>query len=220
MKTPLVIDYFSDVLCVWAWIAQRRIDELKHNWPSEIRIEYHYLNLFGDTGERIGKQWRDRGGFAGFGQHVIESAAPYEHAPVNADIWRGATPKTSAAAHLVLKAVETIAGGPGSATELDQELRRRFFVSGLDIGRLDVALSVAVESGLDGDTLRKAIDSGEALAALMRDYQLAQQTGVKGSPSWVLNSGRQTLYGNVGYRVLHANVEELLHRPEQEASWC
>ena len=25
---PIVIDYYTDVLCVWAWIAQRRIDEL------------------------------------------------------------------------------------------------------------------------------------------------------------------------------------------------
>jgi predicted DsbA family dithiol-disulfide isomerase len=31
MKKPLVIDYYSDILCVWAWIAQRRIEELKQN---------------------------------------------------------------------------------------------------------------------------------------------------------------------------------------------
>lgn len=29
MKKPLVIDYYSDILCVWAWRVQRRIDELK-----------------------------------------------------------------------------------------------------------------------------------------------------------------------------------------------
>ncbi|MEZ5483114.1 MAG: hypothetical protein R3E73_13460 [Porticoccaceae bacterium] len=31
-----------------------------------------------------------------------------------------------------------------------------------------------------------------------------------GSPSYVINGGRQTLYGNVGYRVLRANIDELL----------
>jgi hypothetical protein len=35
-----------------------------------------------------------------------------------------------------------------------------------------------------------------------------------------MNGGRQILYGNVGYRILNANVEELLKHPEQEASWC
>ena len=27
MNKPLMIDYYTDSLCVWAWIAQRRIDE-------------------------------------------------------------------------------------------------------------------------------------------------------------------------------------------------
>jgi CubicO group peptidase (beta-lactamase class C family) len=43
---------------------------------------------------------------------------------------------------------------------------------------------------------------------------------VRGSPTWVLNEGRQVIYGNVGYRVLNANVEELINRPIEEASWC
>ena len=35
-----------------------------------------------------------------------------------------------------------------------------------------------------------------------------------------LDGGRQTLFGNVGYRVISANIEELLHQPSGEASWC
>lgn len=35
-----------------------------------------------------------------------------------------------------------------------------------------------------------------------------------------LNEGRQILFGNVGYRVLQANIEELIKNPEVEASWC
>ncbi len=65
-----------------------------------------------------------------------------------------------------------------------------------------------------------AIESGQAYAALMADYEQAQELRIKGSPSWVLNSGRQILYGNIGYRVLNANIEELAKSPVQEASWC
>jgi hypothetical protein len=32
--------------------------------------------------------------------------------------------------------------------------------------------------------------------------------------------GRQKLFGNVGYRLLEANVQELLRAPKDEASWC
>lgn len=58
------------------------------------------------------------------------------------------------------------------------------------------------------------------MASLSRDQQSARDLGVKGSPTWVLNEGRQTLSGNVGYRILNANIEELLKHPGAEASWC
>ena len=44
---------------------------------------------------------------------------------------------------------------------------------------------------------------------------------IQGSPSFVLNEGRQKLYGNVGYRILEANIHELLRaQPADQASWC
>jgi hypothetical protein len=36
----------------------------------------------------------------------------------------------------------------------------------------------------------------------------------------VLNEGRQLLNGNVGYRVIEANIRELLVSNVVEASWC
>ncbi len=54
----------------------------------------------------------------------------------------------------------------------------------------------------------------------MTDYQVARDQGIRGSPSWVLDGGRQILYGNVGYRVIRANAVELLRHPKEEASWC
>jgi predicted DsbA family dithiol-disulfide isomerase len=46
--------------------------------------------------------------------------------------------------------------------------------------------------------------------------------GVQGSPTYVFNDGRQLLYGNVGYRIIEANVRELLSAPPAEGapSWC
>ena len=55
MNSPLVIDYYSDVLCVWAWIAQRRNEELHAQWMQQIDVRHHYLNLFGNTTIRIGR---------------------------------------------------------------------------------------------------------------------------------------------------------------------
>ena len=44
---------------------------------------------------------------------------------------------------------------------------------------------------------------------------------IEGSPSFVLNEGRQKLYGNVGFRIIEANIQELLRAPGgDQASWC
>ena len=90
----------------------------------------------------------------------------------------------------------------------------------LDIGNVQVVLEIASDAGFDKVDLEEKINSGQALAALVADYERARELSIKGSPSWVLNSGRQVLYGNVGYRILSANIEELLKNPVDEASWC
>ncbi len=219
MNSPLQVDYYTDVLCIWAWIAQRRIDEIEKNRGEQVVIRHHCMNVFGDTANRVGKKWSDRGGYAGFGEHVQESAAPYESAPVNPRVWSYVRPHSSVAAHLILKAAE-LAATPEDAKKLAVTLRRSFFVDALDIGNVGVVLDIAGGAGFERSDLMSAIESGRAHGALMSDYGQAQDLGIKGSPSWVMNNGRQILYGNVGYRVLNANVEELLNNPADEASWC
>jgi predicted DsbA family dithiol-disulfide isomerase len=106
------------------------------------------------------------------------------------------------------------------ANDLAVIYRKGFFVEALDIGNMQVVLEMAAAGGFDRADLEARIESGQALAALMADYERAKDLSIKGSPSWVLNNGRQILYGNVGYRVLSANIEELLKSTEHEASWC
>lgn len=219
MSSPLEVDYYTDVLCVWAWIAQHRIDEIEKEWGDRIRLRHHCVNVFGDTLNRIGDKWSDRGGYAGFAEHVEESAAPFEFAPINPAIWRDVRPYTSATAHMALKAAE-LQKSADDANKLAVVLRKSFFVEALDIGSVQVVLKIAGDAGFDPVDLESRIESGQALAALVADYERAREINIKGSPSWVLNNGRQILYGNVGYRILSANIEELLKSPVDEASWC
>lgn len=219
MNSPLVIDYYSDVLCVWAWIAVRKNTELLEEWGDQVILKNHYINLFGDTDLRMKKQWGERGEYEGFARHVLKSAAPYDTAQVNSNIWKNVRPATSANAHLLLKAVEIEYSERQSAT-LAEFYQRHFFEDNYDIGNQEVLFDLAKEVSLDPDRLQSSIKSGRAAAALMQDYQKAVELGIKGSPSWIMNNGRQVLFGNVGYRVLSANVREILKHPEHEASWC
>ena len=213
------VEYYSDILCVWAWIAQRRQEELRQHFGSKIELDYHFVNVFGNTQIQIGDKWASKGGFEGFGKHVIESASPFSDAPVVANIWQTVRPLSSTPAHAILKAVE-ISHSVAAAQSFAYVVRARFFTGSTDIGRLDILLDLADNEGLKVDGINAALNSGAAIAEVMKDYQMAQAQGIKGSPSWVLDGGRQILYGNVGYRVLRANADELLNQPQEEASWC
>ena len=219
MSSPLIVDYYSDVLCVWAWIAQRRIDELNKCLGDKIELKYHYLDVFGDAVNKIPTQWQDRRGYEGFSAHVVESASVYEDAHINTDIWSKVRPTSSANPHLVLKAIELTCSCKKSI-ELALKFRQAFFVEAKDISNIEVLFALIEEAGLDSTQVNKAILDGRAMAGLMHNYQQAKGLGLKGSPSYIIDNGRQTLYGNVGYRVLLANIEEQLNKPESEASWC
>lgn len=143
----------------------------------------------------------------------------YEYAPINARVWTDIRPTTSANAHLILKAVELVYD---QQTSIDTALmlRQAFFLDAFDNGKLDVLFDLVAAKGLNPDRLQGCINQGSAIAALMNDYQICKLQTIKGSPSYVIDGGRQVLYGNVGYRVLHANIEELAKKPQEEASWC
>ena len=120
---------------------------------------------------------------------------------------------------MIIKAA-VLADGEERARALALAIRRAFFIDAIDVGQRDRLFDIADAAGMNVDKLQSAIDSGAAVAALMADYEQAGQHHIQGSPSWVMNQGRQVLYGNVGYRLINANIEELVRRPEGEASWC
>lgn len=218
-ESGVVIDYYSDILCVWAWIAQPRLDELEKQWQGHITVRHHFVDVFGDCEKKIPQSWGAEDGYEKFGEHVQHSAQPFELATVHPDLWQTIRPRSSAPAHLLLRAAALVQSEQMLA-RLALRIRRAFFCQALDVSSLDVLLELATEEGADTGRLQRAVYDGSAIAALMTDLRQASDLGVRGSPTWILNSGRQVLYGNVGYRILNANIEELLNNPADEASWC
>jgi predicted DsbA family dithiol-disulfide isomerase len=99
--------------------------------------------------------------------------------------------------------------------------RCAFFRDGRDIACWDVQCELAEALGVDIDAIENRIQDGTAFARLATDYQDADKMRIEGSPSFVLNEGRQKLYGNVGFRIIEANIQELLRAPAgEQASWC
>jgi predicted DsbA family dithiol-disulfide isomerase len=223
---PIRIFYFSDILCVWAYIAQIRLEELKTAFPDNIEIDYHFVPVFGNAHEKLEKGWRDRGGLAGYSNHVKEIAAKYEHITVHPDIWTQEIPASSVSAHLFLHAVQLLEV-KGLVPKSDKVLektawafREEFFTKHMNISDRKAQLAIAKSLKLPINDIKSIIDSGEAYAQLAKDAELVKEHNVTVSPTLIFNEGRQRLNGNVGYRVIEANIRELLNNPAGEQSWC
>ncbi len=228
------IPHFSDVLCVWAYVAQIRLDELKRQFGDDLLITHHFIPLFGCTEHRIGEGWKDRGGFDGFAEHVQHVCEAFPHVTLNPDIWKVCRPKSSASTHCFIKAVQLVEweehtdktncegfSGHSLSEAFVWQVRLAFFAKAQDISDFSVLNVLAQELGLNVDRIKEKLGNGEAMAALCRDFELKEQYKIEGSPTYYLNEGRQKLYGNVGYKILEANVHELLHNKTGDfASWC
>jgi len=232
MKKPVNLIYVTDVLCVWAYIAQIRLDELKQKYGDKVRVEQRFISVFGDTVDRIGKGWQDRGGYEGFSDHVIEVSQNFPHININPEVWRSCRPQTSMTSHLFIKSVQLLRdrneipveansdSGRTIVEDLIWRVRSAFFQDALSIDELPVLMGLAEEMNLPVAKLEASINDGSAMAALAADMEMKEVFKLEGSPSFILNEGRQKLFGNVGYRIIEANVAELLENQGNQASWC
>jgi len=219
MSRPLSLTYYSDVLCVWAYIAQARIDEVAEQFGAKVTIDYRFCSVFGDTAYKIGHGWADRDGYEGFASHVREAVAAFNHVTLHPNLWQRERPSSSTPAHVILKAVQRV--DPERFETGLTAIRSAFFERCLDIGQRPVLESALGEVGISVADVQQELDNGRAHADLEADCRDERAMKVQGSPTFILDGGRQKLYGNVGYRVIEANIKELLRSPNAgEASWC
>ena len=225
---PIQITYFLDILCIWAYIAQIRIDELKSTFQEQININYHFVSVFGDAHRKLETRWQDRGGLAGYNSHVQEVVQRFNHLSVNPEVWTKVTPRSSTSCHLFLKAINLLENKGLVETKETQTccekaitaLRTAFFQDLRDISQRKVQWEIAEALEFPISQIQEEIDSGAAYAELSRDFQLVKDYNVVVSPTMIFNEGRQRLNGNVGYRVMEANIRELIHNVPDEQSWC
>ena len=200
MKKTIKIDYYTDVLCIWAWIVQERIIKLYKKFGKNIEIHYHYINIFGKITSKSGEEW---------GERVLEVASKFENIQVNEKLRLELKPTTSANAHLILKAVELISSKQ-KFLDFDLIIRKAFFKDAIDISDLSSLIKLANDHNINNSDLNKVINSGQAIAELMIDYKNEKKLNIKGSPTWILDNGRQVLYGNVSFPILEANILYLI----------
>lgn len=88
----------------------------------------------------------------------------------------------------------------GQFEKYNEALFRAFFEHGEDIGQVDTLVKLAADLGLDGASLREALDSRRYEASVLEDEREAAQMGLSGVPAFVADrrvalTGVQSLAG-------------------------
>lgn len=227
MTAPLVIQYFSDVLCVWAYVGQARLDELRSQYRGRVLVQHRFLNIYGDVRRRIESHGQGADKQADYAERMRGVARRFDHVAFSPRAFADVVPASSNQAHFLLcclrVAIEEGRFEDPTGDVLDgllRDIRFAFFQDGRDVAQLSVLWELFGARKVSREVLDPYVQDGAGMALLSHDFQQKDALRIEGSPTYVMDGGRQKLFGNVGYRVIEANVVELLEAQSGGASWC
>lgn len=213
MATRIPFEYWSDPLCIWAFVAQDKLDTLLAEHGHRLDVSYRIIPVFGSVPHRFAKGSWSEAGPEGRAASTRRVAHARGHAEVTGQVWVDDPPASSWASGMAAKAAFAMeaAGeaGEGAGAGYLLALRRAFFVDDRNIARRDVQLQLAEELELDRTAFVRRLDDGSALASLYEDHLERESLRLQGSPTFVFDGGRAQLYGNFDHAILDATVESL-----------
>lgn len=185
MDKPLVLDLWADIACPWCWIGSANLRQaLAEEPPGSVRVVRRAFELQPDLPpeglaaedfypQKFGSAEAMRAGFARVAE--VGRAAGLDLRPEAMT----RAPNTRMAHGLVKLAAEEDRDG-----EAMEALYAAHFRDGRDVADLDVCIEVlsAPAVGLDPAALRRGVEAGGGLEAVLGDERTAQRIGVTGVP--------------------------------------
>jgi predicted DsbA family dithiol-disulfide isomerase len=222
MPAHLKFSYWSDPLCIWALVAQQKLDRVLRELGEHIRVDYRTVPVFGSVPWRFAHGPWAKDGVDGRVLATRKIADQGGRTDVSGECWRRATPSSSWAPAAAIKAVFALEDGIGedAGPTYQRALRERFFGGEANIALRSVQLEVAEELALPRGTIERRLDDGTALAAVCEDHAEKERLRLQGSPTYVFDGGRAMLYGNFDYGILRSTIEELVRGTGPGGSAC
>lgn len=222
MPSRLRFSYWSDPLCIWALVAQQKLEDLLRQFGAQVQVDYRIVPVFGSVPWRFARgPWAKEGveGRIAATRRIAEQGG---RSDISGECWRHAMPATTWAPAAAIKAVFALHDGLGdeAGPEYQRALRERFFVEEQNIALRRVQLELAEKMKLPLAPIEARLDDGSALCAVYEDHAEKELLRIQGSPTYVFDGGRAMLYGNFDYGILHSTVEELLRGGGPGGSAC
>ncbi len=220
----LTVEYWSDPLCIWAYVAQPKLDRVLERWGDRLDVHYHIVPVFGSLPWRFREgSWKESG-VEGRVASTARVAKQFGFDNISGEVWRDECPASSWAPGIAIKSVFALEErgdfAPGSGAAYQWALRRAFFEDNRNVARRSVQFEVAEAMGIDRAPIERFRDDGTGIALLWEDDQKRNESRIQGSPTYVFDGGLAQLFGNFKERVLQSTIGELLDDLEQGASSC
>ena len=224
IRQPIAFEYWSDPLCIWAFVSEPRLQGVLRDRAELLRVTHRLVVVFGSVPWRFREGPWVEPGPAGRAVATRTIAQRFGRDDVTGQVWTDDAPASSWAPAAAIKAAfaqeAAQESATGSAEAYQCALRDAFFVDNRNIARRRVQLEVAEALGLRVADLEQRLDDGAALAAVWEDQRRKDERYIQGSPTYVFDDGRALLYGNVAPGILEHTVDELLRGLNPGGSRC
>ena len=178
MTHQLTLEYFSDYVCPYCWLAESALKELQKETPG-LKVIWRSFELRPDPfptldphGEYLTKTW----------QELVYPLAERMGVEMHLPPVQPRSRLAHEAAHF--------AAAEGRFEAMNDEIFRAFFQRGEDISRIDVLVRLGSTVGLDGLKLEAALQSGQFTKSVISDHELARDLGASSVPAYLVNRKR------------------------------
>jgi len=181
---PLSIEVVSDVVCPWCYIGKRFLEKAiapKPDIPVEVRFRPYFLN-----------PWVPREGISRE-QYLITKFGSVER--YNSNNQRVVDAATVAGLTYARDKIERqpntldchrlIRWAGGNAAQMKQRLMALYFSEGGDLTSRDVLVQAAIDCGMDGDDVRRRLNTDEDVAEVEAEANSAKEAGIDGVPCFI-----------------------------------
>lgn len=204
----MILDVFSDPVCPWCFIGKRRLERALREIPEVKRPQIRWRAFM--LNPDMPPEGMERNAYLalkfGSSQRAMElydtiAQAGYQEDILFAfgEIYR--TPSTVLAHRLI-----GLAGERGVQESLVESIFSAYFLKGMDIGKVENLLTIAVQAGLDEDETVRFLGSDQGADTVLAEHNLAQRIGINGVPCFILH-GRYGVSGAQSPEVLQRMIE-------------
>jgi predicted DsbA family dithiol-disulfide isomerase len=218
------IEIFSDVVCPWCWIGERKLRAALETFDGEVTLRWRAYQLDPSATsdgtplvDWLGRRYGGRANAERMFENVTSVAA---QVGLEMKFDRAISANTRDAHRVIW-----LASAFGKQVEMVESLHEAHFTDGLDIGDHEVLVSRAVAVGLPEESVRGAISRGErseasgveallsdeSAAAVDADIERARDFGITGVPTFVF-AGKYAISGAQDPATIREVLEEVRRR--------